>query len=76
MLLRNGEKPPMEAHSRDLLCSLYEADLRELEGMLERPLLQSCGSWGHGRDASNGSGTRPGSRSDRDPRMLRGQEDA
>jgi hypothetical protein len=59
MFLRSGKKPPIENAARDLLRSIYEPGIGELETMLERPLTELRSSWNHGGQFPEKNGTTP-----------------
>ena len=70
MFLKSGSKPPIEPRSHELLCSIYDASVRDLETMLERPLPQLRRSWNRGERASDESGARPAGASIGSPNSL------
>jgi hypothetical protein len=45
IFLRPSRKPPIDPRARDLLCSLYEPEVEELERMLERSMPELRASW-------------------------------
>jgi hypothetical protein len=45
IFLRQEPKPPLDPRARDLLCSLYERDLDDLERVLDRRLPELRRSW-------------------------------